>query len=218
MSIRKPLCNYYSRDARQLRQEIAQSYRFLEDSYYASLPAVERAGQNPLQAKTSSQSKSFPPIFLLPHGAFCDSGPLVAHAFKILREENDFFQNDSKKTVVFIGTEHASGSRSPICIADFAGWATPLGTLQTDAEFTAEMARRLVVPIDNSSFIQEHSIENQLPYLIDCCEKARIPLEKVKIACVNIHSRVADQNAIGGRLRAVRRGFGESDRGISSSE
>ena len=95
----------------------------------------------------------------MPHGAFCDSGPLVADA---LRCQAASFR-DVGAAVVLIGTEHASASRHRVCCSDHARWRTPLGDVPVDGGLLARV--RGFVPADASAFAEEHSIENQLPFL-----------------------------------------------------
>jgi len=153
-SIRQPLCNYYSSDKRTLEREIDWCQR-----YFAAAAHEEETDQR-ISHASSKVAVPTPPssILLVPHGAFCDSGPLVAHA---LRRQAASFRNVD--TVVLIGTEHASASRHKVCCSDFARWRTPLGDVPVSDELLAKVKEW--IPTDASAFVQEHSIENQLPFL-----------------------------------------------------
>jgi len=80
-AVRQPLCSYYSPDAASLRQEIewCRQYYHDIDNRNEKFPYIDND-------EPSSVSSNFvrcvPTILLVPHGAYCDSGPLVAHAFR----------------------------------------------------------------------------------------------------------------------------------------
>ena len=72
-----------------------------------------------------------------------------------------------KRTVVFIGTEHASETSSFISLSTFSGWKTPLGNVMNNTDMCEAILRkgRGDVVANNVGFVKEHSIENQVPFL-----------------------------------------------------
>ena len=138
----------------------------------------------------------------MPHGAFCDSGPLVAHA---LRCQAASFRN-VVDTVVLIGTEHASASRHKVCCSDFSRWRTPLGDVPVSDELLAKVKE--LVPTDASAFVQEHSIENQLPFL-----QSMFATRHWSMLALSVHGNVDQSDLsyisyIGERLASVLKGKG----------
>ncbi|CAF4204267.1 unnamed protein product, partial [Adineta steineri] len=98
--IRKPLCYYYSSLKSQCLQEIVSSY-------------LHRLGpgQLPLELSTiNNNDTTFIPCLLVPHGAYCDSGPLYAKAYYWL---NSFIFD----TVLIIGTNHSGAGLSNVSLS-----------------------------------------------------------------------------------------------------
>ena len=85
-SVRNPLCRYYSANKAELEKEIGWCYQYFKEDQNVTKPGSI-------------------PILLVPHGAYCDSGPLAAHAFKSCIKA-------SSGTIILIGTEHASSSQN----------------------------------------------------------------------------------------------------------
>lgn len=84
----------------------------------------------PFVAATRKWSSPWTILLLLPDGANCDSGPLVADALKqthLMSEGCYFFD-----TMLLIWTEHASSSKRKICCDDCSFWQTPFGLLLTE--------------------------------------------------------------------------------------
>ena len=81
-----------------------------------------------------------------------------------------FFRQDlagKKRTIIFIGTEHASSTSSFISMSAFGAWKTPLGSILSDSDmcYLIQKESKGYIEENNSSFATEHSIENQLPFL-----------------------------------------------------
>jgi AmmeMemoRadiSam system protein B len=138
------------------------------------------------------------PFLLLPHGSFCDSGPLVADALLALDRSTGYFQQQGKKrTVVLIGTEHACTATSFLSLASFTHWRTPLG----DAPVNRDLWNRLkdFIPVDNGPFLNEHSIENQLPFLQYLAEERGLSMDILPLS-VKGDITSEDYNALQGTL------------------
>lgn len=93
-----------------------------------------------------------------PHAGYVYSGPVAVFGYKAIKQR-------SYKTVIILASSH---------YYDFAGisvwpggkFRTPLGDIEVDAEFAAEITKRM----EKASFIpeafaKEHSLEVQLPFL-----------------------------------------------------
>lgn len=172
-SIRRPLCNYFSPDGLQLAHELIWCFNFFPRRAAHQHAIVERI---PFAEPPSI------PFLLLPHGAYCDSGPLVADALLELDECTGFFRgNDSHpRTIVLIGTEHASNGHQFISLGSYASWETPLGTIKTDEHLFKQLST--IIPVDNDPFANEHSIENQLPFLQFLAKERKLCLRIVTIS------------------------------------
>ena len=170
-AVRRPLCTYFSANPNQLEQELKWCFE-----YFTASRNIKPAKNAPAAATVKNI-----PFLLLPHGAIGDSGPLVAEALLRMDQEFSFFlqgddandhehrgndsitRNKSKRTIILIGTEHASTAHNFCCMGSFAQWQTPLGCVSVDAQLLATLST--ILPVENEPFLQEHSIENQLPFL-----------------------------------------------------
>jgi AmmeMemoRadiSam system protein B len=146
--IRSSLCYYYSSRKTECLQEITSSY-------------LHSLGPGQLPSELSSISHdnaSFIPCMLVPHGAYCDSGPLYAQAYYWI---NSFVFD----TALIIGTNHCAGGSSNVSLSP-DNWQTPLGVMEIDTDLLNTLVSTLgVETIDREAHRTEHSIENQLPFL-----------------------------------------------------
>lgn len=94
-----------------------------------------------------------------PHAGYVYSGEVSAAAFAAIT-------GDFTGTFVVIGPSHRGYSTCASAIP----WETPLGVVDTDAEFV----RALNIDIDEISHLEEHSIEVQLPFIKYRFPRARI--------------------------------------------
>ncbi|CAF1228421.1 unnamed protein product [Adineta ricciae] len=144
-NLRSALCYYYSSDKSECLQEIVSSY-------------LHRLGPRQLPTQLAWTDISFIPCMLVPHGAYCDSGPLYAHAYSWI---NSFLFD----TVLIIGTNHSGAGSSKMSLSPDS-WQTPIGTVDIDMDlFDAFVSMFGETIIDREAHRTEHSIENQLPFL-----------------------------------------------------
>ena len=85
-------------------------------------------------------------------------------------QHNFFSRNKTspeEKTIFLIGTEHASKTQNFISISTFSGWKTPLGNVMNNEDICKKILQHGdgYIVADNTGFVNEHSIENQLPFL-----------------------------------------------------
>ncbi|CAF1362343.1 unnamed protein product [Adineta steineri] len=146
--IRTSLCYYYSSLKSECLQEIVSSY-------------LHRLGpgQLPLELSTiNNNDTTFIPCLLVPHGAYCDSGPLYAKAYYWL---NSFIFD----TVLIIGTNHSGAGLSNVSLSP-DNWQTPLGVVEIDTDlFNIFVSILGIQYVNREEHQNEHSIENQLPFL-----------------------------------------------------
>ena len=107
-----------------------------------------------------TQSVAGKPLGIVaPHAGYIYSGPVAACSFGTISQDFD-------GTFVVIGPSHHGYVTSTSAIP----WETPLGVVDTDAEFV----RALAIGIDEPSHEDEHSIEVQVPFIKYRFPRARI--------------------------------------------
>ncbi len=99
-----------------------------------------------------------------PHAGYIYSGPTAAVSF--------FTVKDSPREVVFILGPNHHGYGHEISIAPHSLWVTPLGELDVDLEVASELVERgrsrgLDIGFSEEAHLFEHSIEVQLPFLME---------------------------------------------------
>jgi hypothetical protein len=121
-----------------------------------------RFGVDTLEPEPAAAAVWGPPVgLLLPHGGFCNSGFVAAHGFAALRAR------PPPRRVVVIANNHRAWHK--VALSD-QPWATPLGRVVPAPALVAAMQRRGYA-VDRAAHAEEHSLENQLPFL-----QATLPL------------------------------------------
>ncbi len=140
---------FYPSDERLLRKVI-------EDCFLD-----ERFGPGRLPERGSRPGRILGGV--VPHAGYSYSGPCAAHFYLELAEVKPRVE-----TVVILGTNHTGFGGLYTTTLRFKRWATPLGLVEVDVEFIAEMLKLdehdLVVD-DPWAHWEEHSVEVQLPFL-----------------------------------------------------
>jgi len=144
--IRPPLCRYFSPNSKALWRQVEDC--FSNRKFGPGLPTLRKSGHS---SKT----------FLLPHGAFCDSGYVAAFAFKELAEA---LKVKSQLRVICIGTVHANHQVNTVALCNKA-YQTPIGVAYGNNYILKEMIKR-GYKVSNEIHSKEHSIENQIPFLL----------------------------------------------------
>eukprot|EP01027_Heterolobosea_sp_BB2_P027162 GEZU01042404.1.p1 GENE.GEZU01042404.1~~GEZU01042404.1.p1 ORF type:complete len:304 (+),score=14.44 GEZU01042404.1:275-1186(+) len=116
-----------------------------------------------------------------------DSGQIASHAYASLAhslhhtfaQENPSMASSTTSStaaapvrrrrilsVIILGTNHMGYGRSAVALSTEA-WQTPLGRIHPDEEIIHDLIQhsRGVLSVDSEAHRQEHSIENQLPFL-----------------------------------------------------
>lgn len=95
---------------------------------------------------------------IVPHAGYAYSGQVAAYAHKLI-------QNTSCKKVVLIGFSHRVPFRG-FSVSQYAGYETPLGVAAIDQDFSkALLAASPQMKWIPQAEAQEHSLENQIPFL-----------------------------------------------------
>jgi AmmeMemoRadiSam system protein B/AmmeMemoRadiSam system protein A len=95
---------------------------------------------------------------IAPHAGFGYSGLCAARAYSSLSPAQGI------RRVILLGASHRSGFYGA-CVADYTAWATPLGQVAVDTEICRSLSRENFFRNDNAAMQNEHSLENQLPFL-----------------------------------------------------
>lgn len=94
-----------------------------------------------------------------PHAGYVYSGSAAAWAYSMLAEDG------LPDVAVILGPNHY-GWGAGVAITQEDAWATPLGTLQADAEVSGRIIKHSkYAEADDIAHSREHSIEVQLPFL-----------------------------------------------------
>jgi AmmeMemoRadiSam system protein B/AmmeMemoRadiSam system protein A len=93
-----------------------------------------------------------------PHAGLSYSGQCAANGYIQLETLDDI------ERVILLGVSHRSGFYGA-AVSDFDYNSTPLGLLTVDTEITAKLAKAKMFKKSNSTMQNEHSLENQLPFL-----------------------------------------------------
>ncbi|MCF7875558.1 AmmeMemoRadiSam system protein B [Candidatus Bipolaricaulota bacterium] len=119
---------------------------------------TDRHGPGELPGSVGS-GFSGPAGLVAPHAGYRYSGPVAAHAYHWIA------QFGVPETVVLIGTNH-SGFGPDASLLVEGGWSTPLGEVNVNEDLGKKVLESSdYLRNERSSFVREHSIEVQLPFL-----------------------------------------------------
>ena len=135
------------------------------------LKKIEWSFNNDIGMKvTPEKSNSKPELsdllgIVSPHAGYSCSGPHASHGYMEISKHKNI------NTVIVLGTNH-TGMGSPTSLFPKGQWQTPLGALQIDEDIHNEVVK-LAKPVENEigfeietdAHQEEHSIDNQLPFL-----------------------------------------------------
>lgn len=106
-----------------------------------------------------------PKVIIAPHAGYIYSGPVAASAYALLGPART-----SVHRVLLLGPAHRVAVRG-IALPAAAKFATPLGTINVDAD-ACDMLRKLPhITISDEAHALEHSLEVHLPFLQTVLEK-----------------------------------------------
>ncbi len=147
MAIRKPYVAglFYAGSTERLREQIGWCFR-----------GEFGPGKIP---KPPYHALRGPVALVLPHAGYQYSGPVAAWGFAWLAEQG------RPEAAVLIGTNH-TGRGGRVSLGLRGAWETPLGPMEIDADLAeAILSGSLLIEVSEVAFIQEHSVEVQLPFL-----------------------------------------------------
>jgi hypothetical protein len=109
--------------------------------------------QTPVPAKTGTIRG-----IIAPHAGYDYSGRCAARAYRCMSPSRAI------RRVFILGASHHYGFYGAR-VAAFSAFATPLGQVAVDTEICRSLSRQSFFRYDNATMQNEHSLENQLPFL-----------------------------------------------------
>ncbi|MEN6384622.1 MAG: AmmeMemoRadiSam system protein B [Phycisphaerales bacterium] len=106
---------------------------------------------------------------IVPHAGWVFSGDVAGMVFKAIEKINK-----TVDTFVIFGATH-SGMGNSAAVYDKGSWRTPMGEIQIDEDFAAEVLKNCKSAKSNSDMHKfEHSIEVQIPFIQYLFKNAKI--------------------------------------------
>lgn len=138
--------------------------------FYPSDPdELSQAVRDLLDGAEKASSSPSPKAVIVPHAGTVYSGPIAASAYTRLPTEGI-------ERVVLLGPSHRVMLRG-LAAPETVIWETPLGPVRIDFEALGEISTFPQVVFSEKAHLDEHSLEVQLPFLIETLGEFRlIPL------------------------------------------
>ena len=130
--------------------------------FYPGTPAVLSAAVQTYLADAGSMQATRDPLpkaLIVPHAGYVYSGPVAAPAYRRIAAGRA-----SVRRVVLLGPVHRVPIRG-LALPAAQAFATPLGTVEVDAEAAALALDLPQVQVSDAAHALEHSLEVQLPFL-----------------------------------------------------
>jgi MEMO1 family protein len=130
--------------------------------FYPGTPTVLSAAVRAYLADAGSMQETRDPLpkaLIVPHAGYVYSGPVAAPAYRRIAAGRA-----SVRRVVLLGPVHRVPIRG-LALPAAQAFATPLGTVEVDAEAAARALELPQVQVSDAAHALEHSLEVQLPFL-----------------------------------------------------
>ncbi len=130
--------------------------------FYPGTPTVLSAAVQTYLADAGSMQATrdrLPKALIVPHAGYVYSGPVAAPAYRRIAAGRA-----SVRRVVLLGPVHRVPIRG-LALPAAQAFATPLGTVEVDAEAAALALDLPQVQVSDAAHALEHSLEVQLPFL-----------------------------------------------------
>jgi AmmeMemoRadiSam system protein B len=129
--------------------------------FYPSSPPALRAALDAAYAGARDVVRTAPVAVVAPHAGYVYSGPIAATAYRALRP-----LAGTVTRVVLLGPSHYVPFDG-VAVPSVDAFATPLGDVRVDAEARARVLGLSGVVVSDEPHANEHSLEVQLPFIID---------------------------------------------------
>lgn len=121
-----------------------------------------------LNAARPTQAQPVPKAIIAPHAGYIYSGPVAASVYALLEPVRGRIDR-----VVLLGPTHRVAV-SGLALPDAIGFATPLGTVDIDADAVAKIRRLPQVVVSSAAHAPEHSLEVHLPFLQSVLDRFKV--------------------------------------------
>lgn len=128
-------------------------------TFYPADPAQLGGDLDVMLMRAPACEPPVPKAIIAPHAGYIYSGAVAATVYAALRPARE-----SITRVVLLGPTHRVAVRG-LALPDADGFATPLGTVEIDAQAAAELKRLAYVTVSAPAHALEHSLEVHLPFL-----------------------------------------------------
>lgn len=146
-----------------MRRKPAVAGYFYEKDRDALIKQIEKCfthefGPGPIKESLIKEETKLPAL-IVPHAGYMYSGPVAAHAYKLLAESK------KPRNVIIVGPNH-TGYGELVSIFAEGEWETPLGSVKINEDLAKEILKRYkLARAEPYAHLYEHSIEVQLPFL-----------------------------------------------------
>lgn len=117
---------------------------------------------------------------IVPHAGFGFSGNLAYEAINLL--------NRKVKNIFIFAPAHRVGFDG-IALSSYEKWGTPLGEIELNQEIVDELLKKNGVRVFDDAFVQEHSVEVQVPFIQAVFDDVKI----IPILMGKVHPRVIEE-------------------------
>lgn len=137
-------------------------------------------------------------LIISPHAGYRYCGATMAYAYASLDIDANV------KRIFVLGPSHHVYFRNQIFLTKFESLETPLGNLQVDQALCKELSKlqdgHLFVPMGQDADLGEHSLEMQLPMLVQTLKWRNVPLKNVKVVPMLVSHNSAEVDLAVGQV------------------
>ena len=127
--------------------------------FYPGEPAGLARNVSELLGRADAKAPTVPKALIAPHAGYVYSGPIAASAYALLAPARDTIRR-----VILLGPTHRVSVRG-LALPAAARFATPLGTIDIDAQAVERLRALPQVVVSDDAHALEHSLEVHLPFL-----------------------------------------------------
>ena len=129
--------------------------------FYPSSPPALRAALDAAYAGARDVVRTAPVAVVAPHAGYVYSGPIAATAYRALRPLAGMVTR-----VLLLGPSHYVPFDG-VAVPSVDAFATPFGDVRVDADARARVLGLPGVVVSDAPHADEHSLEVQLPFIVD---------------------------------------------------
>lgn len=140
-------------------------------AFYPDKPSALEECVQKLLGNAGRDPSPFPKAIIAPHAGYIYSGPIAASIYAPLRR-----RRSTIRRVVLLGPAHRTAFEG-LALPECHAFETPLGNVPVDPAAITALAQLPQVKISDAAHAHEHSLEVQLPFLIETFDQfSLVPL------------------------------------------